>query len=62
MRQLPQTAEPDPFSDRYEADLRRGIGLSGESREFFVRGRLDWLAACLQRGSVEEYEFRVSCY
>ena len=22
----------------------------------------DWLAACLERGSVEEYEFRVSCY
>ncbi len=22
----------------------------------------DWLAACLERGGVEEYEFRVSCY
>ncbi len=48
MRQLPQTAEPDPFTDRYEADLCRGLGLSGESREFFARGRLGWLAVCLR--------------
>lgn len=41
MRQLPQTAEPDRFTDRYEADLHRGIAWSGESREFFAPGRLE---------------------
>ena len=31
--------------------------LAGEFGALF-----DWLTACLERGSVEEYEFRVSCY
>lgn len=34
-----------------------GEALGGEFGAMF-----DWLAACLERGSVEEYEFRVSCY
>lgn len=38
-----------------EADT--GEALGGEFGAMF-----DWLAACLERGSVEEYEFRVSCY
>ena len=38
-----------------EADT--GETLGGEVGALF-----DWLAACLERGSVEEYEFRVSCY
>jgi len=38
-----------------EADA--GEILGGEFGALF-----DWLAACLERGSVEEYEFRVSCY
>ena len=38
-----------------EADT--GETLGGEFGALF-----DWLAACLERGSVEEYEFRVSCY
>lgn len=40
-----------------DAGGRYGGTLGGEFGALF-----DWLAACLERGSVEEYEFRVSCY
>ena len=40
-----------------DAGGRYGETLGGNSGALF-----DWLAACLERGSVEEYEFRVSCY
>lgn len=39
--------EFDKFASDYENTLNRGIGVSGESSDFFVRGRLDWLLHCL---------------
>jgi SAM-dependent methyltransferase len=45
------TAVFDAHADRYDAALNRGLALSGDSKEHFVRGRIEWLAARLaQRG------------
>jgi SAM-dependent methyltransferase len=33
----------------YDAALNRGISLSGESKDFFIEGRLRWLRRCLER-------------
>jgi SAM-dependent methyltransferase len=46
-------ASPDkPLFDSYAADydraLRRGIDISGESKEFFASGRVQWLSCCLR--------------
>ena len=50
--------EWDDLFDRLKAlEADTGETLGGEFGALF-----DWLAACLERGSVEEYEFRVSCY
>ena len=42
-----QGPDPSPFGQAdaasYDADLERGIALSGEHKDYFARGRLDWL-------------------
>jgi SAM-dependent methyltransferase len=38
----------DPAARRYEADLERGVRLSGESAEFFARRRVEFLARKLE--------------
>ena len=35
----------DQFATAYEADLNRGLSLSGESQEYFAAERVKWLAA-----------------
>lgn len=37
----------DAFAGDYDAALDRGISLSGEGKDFFARGRVEWLRACL---------------
>ncbi len=39
----------DAYAAGYDAALARGLVLSGEGKEYFARGRLRWLANCLQR-------------
>jgi len=39
----------DEVADRYALELQRGIGLSGESADFFMSGRVNWLADALSR-------------
>lgn len=39
----------DEFAGDYDAALMRGVSLSGESKEFFARGRLAWLRRCFDR-------------
>jgi SAM-dependent methyltransferase len=41
----------DCYADSYEAALAEGLAISGEGREYFARGRVTWLAACLRRMS-----------
>src|SRR5262245_10879580 len=38
-----QRAAFDSHADDYEAQLMNGLKVSGESKEFFARGRLDFL-------------------
>ena len=37
----------DAFASEYDAALDRGISLSGEDKDFFARGRVEWLRRCL---------------
>jgi SAM-dependent methyltransferase len=37
----------DQHADSYDADLNQGLSVSGEQREYFARGRVQWLKRCL---------------
>lgn len=44
-------AEFDQFADNYDETLNQALALSGEGKEFFAQGRVEWLAHCLsERG------------
>jgi SAM-dependent methyltransferase len=49
MNHQPSWVNPefDQFADEYERALERGISVSGETMDFFARGRVSWLARCL---------------
>ncbi|MBP7148129.1 MAG: class I SAM-dependent methyltransferase [Acidobacteria bacterium] len=40
----------DDYAENYDAALDEAIGVSGEGKEFFARGRLTWLARRLPAG------------
>src|SRR4051794_39756217 len=40
-------SEFDAYAGRYDSALHQGLSLSGESREYFARERVRWLAARL---------------
>jgi SAM-dependent methyltransferase len=42
-------AEFDSFATSYEADLDQALSVSGESKDFFAEGRVQWVARRLQR-------------
>jgi SAM-dependent methyltransferase len=42
-----QTVDFDAFASEYDAALAQGISLSGEDKDFFARGRVEWLRQCL---------------
>jgi SAM-dependent methyltransferase len=39
----------DEVAERYDQELNRGISLSGESSEYFVDGRVQWLKSVVER-------------
>jgi len=41
------TAPRDPLVESWEADLQRGLDLSGEGKRFFAEGRVRFLRQCL---------------
>jgi SAM-dependent methyltransferase len=41
-------AEFDQFADNYDECLEQALAASGESKEFFAHGRVEWLAKCLR--------------
>jgi SAM-dependent methyltransferase len=41
-------AEFDEYAAEYDAALARGLSVTGEDRDYFARGRIDWLANCLR--------------
>ncbi len=42
-----QRVDFDEFAGNYDAALDRGLSLSGEDKDFFSRGRVEWLKSCL---------------
>lgn len=42
-------SEFDQFADTYDDDLDRALSISGETKEFFARGRVQHVALCLRR-------------
>ena len=47
----PQDAQPrfDAFAGDYDAALNQGLSVSGEDKNYFARGRIDWLKRCLSK-------------
>jgi SAM-dependent methyltransferase len=45
----PQRAEFDGFAADYDAALNKGISLSGEAKDYFIEGRINFLHRCLGR-------------
>lgn len=41
--------EFDEYADDYDAALARGLSASGESKEYFAKGRAAWLGRCLEK-------------
>ena len=39
----------DEYADEYDSALSEGISVSGEDKNYFARGRIAWLARCLER-------------
>jgi SAM-dependent methyltransferase len=39
----------DLHADSYDDDLNRALAASGEEKDFFARGRVEWLHGCLRR-------------
>jgi SAM-dependent methyltransferase len=39
----------DCYADSYDRALADGLAISGEGREYFAEGRVQWLADCLRR-------------
>ena len=42
-------AEFDRFAGSYEKDLAKSLSVTGEGREYYAQGRIDWTSACLDR-------------
>lgn len=40
--------QPDAHARRYEEELNRGISATGEGRDYFARGRVEFLRRCLE--------------
>lgn len=41
--------EFDAYAKNYDAALAQGISVSGEGKDFFARGRIEWLAKCFKK-------------
>jgi SAM-dependent methyltransferase len=39
----------DLHAESYDDDLNRALAASGEDKDFFARGRVEWLVSCLRR-------------
>lgn len=45
----PTNSSFDDFAPNYDAALAEGLSVSGEGKEYFARGRIDWLSRCLKQ-------------
>ena len=52
----------DAVADDYDAALAQGIAVSGEDKNFFARGRVEWLGRCLtERGAPSQTVIDYGC-
>jgi len=42
----------DDYAQNYDAALAQGLSVTGESKEYFARGRLEWLRGYLQKSGI----------
>jgi SAM-dependent methyltransferase len=42
-------AEFDSFANTYDQELAKSLAITGESREYYARQRIDWTAHCLKQ-------------
>ncbi len=52
MKSNPKTSSAtafDAIADRYDAELQRGLAVSGEGKEYFTENRVNWVAEQLAR-------------
>lgn len=55
-------AEFDSFAGSYDAELQKGLRISGESKEYFAEGRMRHLSSILaQKGLVPEHVLDFGC-
>ncbi|MGZ4961612.1 MAG: class I SAM-dependent methyltransferase [Limisphaerales bacterium] len=53
MPETPPSNEFDRYAKNYDEALAQGISVSGEDKDFFALGRVEWLARCLKTVSFE---------
>jgi ubiquinone/menaquinone biosynthesis C-methylase UbiE len=46
---MSEAARFDACAASYDAALQRGLSMSGESKDYFIRGRIEWLSKRLQQ-------------
>lgn len=46
------SSEFDHYANEYDQLLDHGLAVTGEAKEYFAKGRIDWLKACLDQVSV----------
>jgi SAM-dependent methyltransferase len=54
-------AEFDRFADNYDECLNDALAASGETKEFFARERVEWLARCLKGGGPSNNALDYGC-
>ena len=42
-------AEFDRFASSYDQNLAKSLAITGEGRDFYAQGRIDWTAQCVAR-------------
>jgi len=52
MPDAPTPAEFDAYAANYEEALQRGLALTGEGKDFFAEGRVEWLRRQMQRRGI----------
>src|SRR4029079_1487930 len=48
-KKMSARAEFDCYAEQYDEALEQGISISGESKDYFARGRISWLAEQLSQ-------------
>jgi len=38
----------DQYAEEYEAALGKGLSVTGENKDYFAEGRVQWLKGCLE--------------